>query len=83
MHFPMFVISLVLLLLLVTLTALFSFDCKQQTGHKRNQNAVFTTSLNSTLLTTTPSLVKTRLNRDISVKQTLNVGPCLSLHPFF
>ena len=34
------------------------------------------------MLLTTPSLVKINLKTDISVKQTLNVGPCLFLHPF-
>ena len=44
--FPCFLIALLLRLLLATLTALFSFDCKQQ-GHKWNQNAVFTRFLSS------------------------------------
>ena len=56
-------IGLVLPLLLVTTTTQLSLDRKRR-SRKRNQNAVFTRSLSSTLLITTPtpSLVKTSLN---------------------
>ena len=61
-RFPRFVIGLVLPLLLTTPTTKFLLDRKQR-NRKQSQNAVFNTSLSSTLLITTPtptpSLIKT------------------------